>query len=79
MATPSCSARTGWTEHVVDAEILQAVEAGGAQEACDALLALTLQRGARDNVTIVAVRYRQGASERTRWMPNRSMRGGTAS
>lgn len=69
----------GLTEHVTDAEMLQAIAAGGAQEACDALLALTLQRGARDNVTIVIVRYRQGASERTRWMPNRSMRGGTAS
>ena len=61
----------GLTEHVADAEILQAVEAGGAQAACDTLLALTLERGARDNVTVVIVRYRQGASERTRWMPNR--------
>lgn len=67
----------GLTEHVADTEILAAVEAGGAQAACDALLALTLERGARDNVTVVIVRYRQGASERTRWMPNRSMRGVT--
>ncbi|TQI72648.1 protein phosphatase [Bosea sp. AK1] len=65
----------GLTEHIADAEILAAVEANGAQEACDALLALTLERGARDNVTVVIVRYRQGANERTRWMPNRSMRG----
>lgn len=65
----------GLTEHVTDAEMLQAVEAGGAQDACDALLALTLQRGARDNVTIVVVRYRQATTERTRWMPNRPMRG----
>ncbi|CAH1660524.1 Serine/threonine phosphatase [Hyphomicrobiales bacterium] len=65
----------GLTEHVADTEILQAVAGGGAQAACDALLALTLERGARDNVTIVVVRYRQGASERTRWMPNRSPRG----
>lgn len=67
----------GLTEHVTDAEILAAVQAGSAQAACDALLALTLERGARDNVTVVIVRYRQGASERTRWMPNRSMRGVT--
>ena len=61
----------GLTEHVADGEILQAVEAGSAQAACDSLLALTLKRGARDNVTIVIVRYRQSATEKTRWMPNR--------
>jgi protein phosphatase len=65
----------GLTEHVAESEILAAVAAGGAQAACDALLALTLERGARDNVTVVVVRYRQGAGERTRWMPNRSQRG----
>ncbi|CAM5184996.1 protein-serine/threonine phosphatase OS=Bosea thiooxidans OX=53254 GN=SAMN05660750_04568 PE=4 SV=1 [Bosea thiooxidans] len=67
----------GLTEHVGDAEILQAVEAGGAQAACDALLALTLARGAHDNVTVVVVRCRRGA-ERTRWMPNRPARKGVA-
>lgn len=67
----------GLTEHVADAEILQTVEAGGAQAACDALLALTLERGARDNVTIIVVRYRRGAPERTRWLPNRPSRGST--
>ena len=50
----------GLTELVGDAEILQAVEAGGAQAACDALLALTLARGAHDNVTVVVVRCRAG-------------------
>ena len=64
----------GLTEHVADDEILEAVATGGAQAACDALLALTLERGARDNVTVVIVRYRQGANERTRWMPNRAAR-----
>ena len=64
----------GLTEHVDDAEILQAVEAGGAQAACDALLALTLTRGAHDNVTVVVVRCRKGP-EKTRWMPNRPVRG----
>ena len=65
----------GLTEHVADTEILRAVEAESAQAACDALLALTLERGARDNVTVIIVRYRQGQAERTRWMPNRRMAG----
>jgi protein phosphatase len=65
----------GLTEHVADTEILRAVEAESAQAACDALLALTLERGARDNVTIIIVHYRQGQAERTRWMPNRRMAG----
>ncbi len=65
----------GLTEHVADTEILRAVETESAQAACDALLALTLERGARDNVTIIIVRYRQGQAERTRWMPNRRMAG----
>lgn len=66
----------GLTEHVADAEILAAAEAGSMQAACDALLALTLERGARDNVTVIMVRYRQGSAERTRWMPNRRAQGG---
>ncbi|QEL21302.1 serine/threonine-protein phosphatase [Bosea sp. F3-2] len=68
----------GLTEHVADSEILQAVEAGGAQAACDALLARTLERGAHDNVTIVVVRYRQNATEKTRWMPNRRAQGASS-
>ncbi len=69
----------GLTEHVADTEILGALEAGSAQEACDALLGLTLERGARDNVTVIIVRYRQGTAERTRWMPNRRTPGSTPS
>lgn len=65
----------GLTEHVTDAEMLRAIETESAQAACDALLALTLERGARDNVTIIIVRYRQGQAERTRWMPNRRTAG----
>lgn len=53
----------GLTGHVADPEILQAARLGGAQQICDALLALTLERGARDNVTVVAVRYRPRATE----------------
>lgn len=63
----------GLTEHVRDEEILRAVMAGGAQAACDALLALTLERGARDNVTVVVMRYHGADPRRTRWMPNMRM------
>jgi protein phosphatase len=52
----------GLTTHVSDAEILAHVLANGAQSACDALVALTMQRGAVDNVTVVAVRYGPGSS-----------------
>jgi protein phosphatase len=51
----------GLTTHVSDAEILAHVRANGAQSACDALVALTIQRGAVDNVTVVAVRYGPGS------------------
>lgn len=46
----------GLTEHLSDDEI--AAYAGGlaAQEACDAMIAETLARGAKDNVTVVVVR-----------------------
>jgi protein phosphatase len=65
----------GLTEHVADDEILQAVSETGAQAACDALLALTLDRGARDNVTVIVVRYQRENGEKTRWVPNmRSLR-----
>jgi protein phosphatase len=47
----------GLTTHVNDAEILAHVRGNGAQSACDALVALTIERGATDNVTVVVVRY----------------------
>ncbi|MFA6967321.1 PP2C family serine/threonine-protein phosphatase [Bosea sp. (in: a-proteobacteria)] len=68
----------GLTEHVQDDEILLAVGEAGAQEACDALLALTLQRGARDNVTVIIVRYHEDDSRSTQWMPNMRMQGSDA-
>jgi protein phosphatase len=47
----------GLTTHVNDAEILAHVRGNGAQSACDALVALTMQRGASDNVTVVMIRF----------------------
>lgn len=46
----------GLTEHMSDSEIAQALATHPPQEACDALIAETLQRGARDNVTVIALR-----------------------
>jgi protein phosphatase len=47
----------GLTAHVRDGEIRDGVVRYGAQQACDALVALTLSRGAIDNVTVVIMRY----------------------
>jgi protein phosphatase len=47
----------GLTAHVEDREILAEILAGGAQHACDALIDLTLARGAADNVTAIVMRY----------------------
>jgi protein phosphatase len=47
----------GLTQHVEDDEILSCVGTGLSQQACDRLLALTLERGAVDNVTVIVVRY----------------------
>ena len=63
----------GLTEHVAEDEILATVEERGAQQACNALLQLTLQRGARDNVTVIVMRYTRRENRTTRWMPNMRM------
>ena len=47
----------GLTAHVKDHEILQEVMTRASQPACDALIELTLARGAADNVTVVVARY----------------------
>jgi protein phosphatase len=47
----------GLTAHVEDEEILALADAHRPQRACDLLIALTLDRGAVDNVTVVAVRF----------------------
>lgn len=65
----------GLTSHVSDAEILEAVLTNAPQSACDALVALTMDRGASDNVTVVMARYAPrgstvvfpGASPMARW------------
>lgn len=46
----------GLTTHVADLEILRAVVGTGAQAAGDALVALALDRGGTDNVTVLVVR-----------------------
>jgi protein phosphatase len=52
----------GLTNHVGDEEILDSVSANVSQQACDRLIALTLERGATDNVTVVVVRYQSDGS-----------------
>jgi protein phosphatase len=47
----------GLTAHVKDSEILAHALANAPQGACDALVALTIERGATDNVTVVIARY----------------------
>ncbi|NNM74647.1 serine/threonine-protein phosphatase [Enterovirga sp. DB1703] len=54
----------GLTGHVEDHEILACVGRGGAQQATDALVELTLERGATDNVTVVVVRFEGVAAKR---------------
>lgn len=46
----------GLTEHIEDAEMFDALSRMAPQEACNHLIALTLSRGARDNVTVMVVR-----------------------
>jgi serine/threonine protein phosphatase PrpC len=54
----------GLTRHVTDEEILSHVDNGVSQEVCDSLVALTLERGATDNVTLVVVRFQPDAGHR---------------
>jgi len=52
----------GLTAHVQDEEIFALVSRNAPQRACDLLVELTLERGAVDNVTVVAVRFDPAAS-----------------
>ena len=45
----------GLTEHLSDQEIAQILTGHVPQKACDTLISLTLERGARDNVTVVVM------------------------
>jgi len=51
----------GLTRHVTDQEILHHVSNGSSQQACERLVALTLERGATDNVTLIVVRFKLGS------------------
>lgn len=53
----------GLTGHVADLEIAEMLMSRGAQDACNDLIALTLERGARDNVTVIVVRCQTEAVE----------------
>ncbi|WP_240672174.1 PP2C family protein-serine/threonine phosphatase [Tropicibacter alexandrii] len=46
----------GLTEHLSDADIAEIAGALPPKEACKAMVDLTLERGARDNVTVIAMR-----------------------
>lgn len=48
----------GLTEHIEDGEMAEILMQMSAQKACEALVAMTLARGAKDNVTVVIVRCR---------------------
>lgn len=54
----------GLTEHVEDHEMAQALAGMNAQDACNALVNLTLERGAKDNVTVLVVRCRDKMAAR---------------
>ena len=48
----------GLTAHVETDEIQQITKSSGAKDACAELVQLTLERGAKDNVTVVVVNYK---------------------
>jgi serine/threonine protein phosphatase PrpC len=56
----------GLTAHVEDKEILVVASGHPPQKACDLLVALTLERGAVDNVTVVTVRFNPAAAAAVR-------------
>ena len=55
----------GLTEHVSDDEIAKLVTTRPSQDACDHLVALSLERGGTDNVTVIVVRCPNSNSARS--------------
>jgi serine/threonine protein phosphatase PrpC len=60
----------GLTGHLSDDEIRDVVRSKRSQEACDMLIEQTLERGARDNVSIIVVRCHR--AETTNFFPGAS-------
>lgn len=57
----------GLTAHLSDAEIAARLAGRRSQDACDTLIAETLERGARDNVSIIIIRCHR--AEATHFVP----------
>ena len=57
----------GLTRHVEDIEISDHVSTNLPQQACDALIALALERGGQDNITVVVARYLPDATAAAGW------------
>jgi len=57
----------GLTGHLSDDEILEAIDGGRSQEACDVLIEQTLERGAKDNVSVIIIRCHR--AEPTNFFP----------
>jgi protein phosphatase len=57
----------GLTRHVEDIEIRDSVSTKLPQPACDDLIALALERGGLDNVTVVVTRYQPDAAAPLGW------------
>jgi serine/threonine protein phosphatase PrpC len=57
----------GLTGHMTDEEICSYVDQHRPQEACDRMIAETLERGANDNVSIIVIRCHR--AERTNFFP----------
>jgi len=57
----------GLTRHVEDNEIRDHVSTKLPQQACDDLIALALERGGLDNVTVVITRYQPDGTASTNW------------
>lgn len=57
----------GLTGHLSDDEILEAIDGRRSQEACDVLIEQTLERGAKDNVSVIIIRCHR--AEATNFFP----------